>query len=126
MESVPSLFAGALYGVDGGELTPNPIHINAPTSVITNVYSQSGQVKLQNRKSIFTSSVFWIKKMSSSPTPVSPVIAPPLSRRPCRCAGPFLLSPGVLSSHETSFCKSHYEKRRRARAGCGLSFAHED
>jgi hypothetical protein len=55
------------------------------------VNSQSGQVKLQNRKSSMTFSVFWIMKISNSPTPVSEAIAtvPILSR--CGSAAP----PGV-------------------------------
>src|SRR6266536_2921207 len=43
--------------------------------------SQSGQVKLQNRKSSLASSVFWIMKINSSPMPESDAIAPPVSRR---------------------------------------------
>ena len=45
------------------------------------VRSQSGQVNFQKRKSSRTRSVFWIMKMSSSPSPVSEAIAPPPSRR---------------------------------------------
>jgi hypothetical protein len=42
--------------------------------------NQSGQVKLQNRKSSLTSSVFWSMKITSTPPPASDAIAPPVSR----------------------------------------------
>jgi hypothetical protein len=64
--------------------------------------SQSGQVKLQNRKSSRTLSVFWSMKMTRSPTPVSDAIAPPLSRTPSACglvlsSGPFWITAPPLA-----------------------------
>lgn len=71
-------------------MTPTPNHTNAPTIAVTMAYSQSGQVKLQNRKSRVTSSVFWTMKMTSSPAPMSETIAPPLSRA-CPSPAPLVL-----------------------------------
>ena len=67
--------------------------------------SQSGQVNVQKRKSSPTRWVFWIMKMSSSPTPLSEAIAPPPSRRPS--AGGFVLSLG-LSWTMTTLRSSEY------------------
>ena len=50
-------------------ITPSPNQTNAPNRAITRAKSHRGQVKLQNRKSRVTSSVFWSMKMRSSPTP---------------------------------------------------------
>ena len=54
-------------------------------SAAISVSSQSGQVKLQNRKSSVTFWVFWIMKTISSATPLSEAIAPLPSRRPGWC-----------------------------------------
>ena len=42
-----------------------------------------------------TSSVFWIMKMTSTPTPMSEAIAPPLIRAPSFPATSALPSPGL-------------------------------
>ena len=62
--------------------TPSPNHTSAPNTAVTIVNSQSGHVKFQTKKWRVTSSVFWIMKMISTPTPVSEAIAPPLIRVP--------------------------------------------
>jgi hypothetical protein len=67
---------------------PSPIHTNAPIAAVTSGNSQSGQVKLQNRKSSVTFSVFWIMKISNSPIPVSEAIAPPPIWSRCGSAAP--------------------------------------
>jgi hypothetical protein len=70
---------------------PNPIHTSAPTSAVTRVKSQSGQVKFQNRKWSVTSSVFWNMKMMRTANPESEAIAPPLSPLADPFGGPLML-----------------------------------
>ena len=44
-------------------MTPSPSHTSAPNTAITMEYSQSGHVKLHQRKSMATSCRFWMMKM---------------------------------------------------------------
>ena len=60
----------------------NPNHTSVPHTAVMMVYHHGGQVKVQEWNWNLILSVFWMMKISRTPTPVSEAIAPLLSLRP--------------------------------------------